>query len=119
MPRYCLSIVMSGTGDDRSHRGLIYHAPGADLGNLMHVLFINRTRLWYQLDKRSGVAILSAGAEGYFTIAELDEPQLRLAYTTVRGEDAPRDRVERCQDWIQSCIMAVKAEELVHSGLSE
>jgi hypothetical protein len=87
-------------------------------GNILNVQLIDLPRLIYQYDERRGVAIRSKSSEGSFTIASLTQEQVRPVEKVIREEQAPKDGVERCQDWVLRTIISLEAEELVPPGTS-
>lgn len=122
MATYTLSIVVCGEGDDpnnRCHWSFVFHRAGADRGNLLQVSLIDRDRLWYQLDRRDGVTVLSPSSEGRFQVVTISATQYAQAYSIISKEPAPRNGRDRCQDWTVNCIIALEAEELVPPGTSE
>ncbi|KAM0721993.1 hypothetical protein Q7P37_002919 [Cladosporium fusiforme] len=121
MASHILSIVVQGPGtnsDHRSHWSFIIHQPTADCGILLDVQIIDLNKLIYQHDERSGVDIRSKGSEGSFAVATLAQEQKRQALKVIREEPAPKDGVEKCQDWTLRAIISLEAEELVPSGTS-
>ncbi|EMD92018.1 hypothetical protein COCC4DRAFT_63423 [Bipolaris maydis ATCC 48331] len=122
MSTYTLSVVVHGEGDDpnnRCHWSFVFHRAGADRGNLLQVLLIDLDRLWYQLDRRDGVTILSASSEGCFQVATFSANQYAQVHSIISKEPAPRNGRDRCQDWTVNCIIALEAEELVLPGTSD
>ena len=105
MSDYILSIVVYGPGTDtnhRSHWAFAIHRTSAESGVLLHVQLIDLARLIYQYDERSGVAIRSRSSEGSFAVAYLTKDQVGQAVKIIREEQAPKDGVEKCQDWVAS-----------------
>jgi len=121
MTSYVLSIVVYGPGTDtnhRSHWAFAIHQETAKSGILLHVQVIDLNKLIYQYDERNGVDIRSKSSEGSFTVTSLTKEHLQQAVKVIREEPAPRDGVERCQDWILRAIISLEAEEIVPSGTS-
>ncbi|KAF2118758.1 hypothetical protein BDV96DRAFT_642934 [Lophiotrema nucula] len=119
---YNLSVVVSGPGDDpnhRSHWAFALHAPNSSIGNLLHVTVLDLDKLIYAFDKRKGVEVQSRSSEGYFKIASLSLEQYRRTDQIISQEPAPNNGRDRCQDWVQNCIIALEIEEIVPSGTSE
>lgn len=85
---------------------------------MVHVDLLDRGKLWYQLDRRNGVSVLSASAEGYFTIISMNASQYSQVYSVISREDPPRDGVSRCQDWVFEAVLSLEAEDLVPDGTS-
>lgn len=122
MPEHYLSVIVYGAGDDpnnRSHWAFAFHRPGSDLCNLLHVLLIDLSRLIYQFETRHGIPLQCDNPEGYFTLACLDTAQYTHAIRIISGEPAPRNGVDRGQDWVLSCVISLEAEEIVAAGSSE
>jgi len=121
MSSHSLSIVVDGPGTDanhRSHWSFAIHHDNADNGIVMQVQVIDLSKLIYQFDERSGVEFRSKGSEGSFTVAPLKQEQVRQAVKIIREEPAPKDGVERCQDWVLRTIISLEAEEVVPPGAS-
>ena len=121
MSDYVLSIVVYGPGTDtnhRSHWAFAIHKTSAESGVLLHVQLIDLARLIYQYDERSGVAIRSRSSEGSFAVAHLTRDQVAQAVKIIREEQAPKDGVEKCQDWVLRTIISLEAEELIPPGTS-
>jgi hypothetical protein len=121
MSSHSLSIVVDGPGTDanhRSHWSFAIHHDNADNGIVMQVQVIDLSKLIYQFDERSGVEFLSKGSEGSFKVASLTQEQVRKAVKIIREEPAPKDGVERCQDWVLRTIISLEAEEIVPPGAS-
>lgn len=121
MATYALSIVVYGPGTDanhRSHWAFAIHQNTAESGVLLHVQVIDLGRLIYQYDERRGVDVRSRSSEGSFAVASLTKEQVQQAVKVIREESAPRDGVERCQDWVLRAIISLEAEEIVPSGTS-
>lgn len=121
MASYSLSIVVDGPGTDPNHRlhwTFAIHHDNADNGIVMQVQVIDLSRLIYQFDERRDMEIRSRGSEGSFTVASLTQEQVRQAAKIVREEPAPRDGVERCQDWVLRAIISMEAEEVMPPGTS-
>ena len=121
MASYSLSIVVDGPGTDANHRShwtFAIHHNAAETGTIMQVQVIDLSKLIYQFDERSGVDIRSKGSEGSFTVASLTHEQMRQAVKIIREEPAPRDGVERCQDWALRTVISLEAEEVVPPGAS-
>lgn len=119
---YNLSVVVYGPGDDPNHRShwtFALHAPNSSIGNLLHVTVLDLDKLIYGFDKRKGVEVQSKSSEGYFTIASLSPEQYRRADEIISQEPAPNNGKDRCQDWVQNCIIALEVEEIVPPGTSE
>lgn len=121
MASYSLSIVVDGPGTDANHRShwiFAIHHNAAETGTIMQVQVIDLSKLIYQFDERRGVDIRSKGSEGSFTVASLTHEQMRQAEKIIREEPAPRDGIERCQDWVLRTVISLEAEEVVPSGAS-
>ncbi|KAF2214176.1 hypothetical protein CERZMDRAFT_38615 [Cercospora zeae-maydis SCOH1-5] len=121
MPNYALSIVVYGLGTDpnhRSHWAFAIHEIGAGVGALLHVSLLDLQRLIYQFDSRRDVVIRSRSSEGSFVVGLLRQEQVRQAIEIISGEPAPRDGVERCQDWVLRAVISLEAEEIVAPGTS-
>jgi hypothetical protein len=121
MSSHSLSIVVDGPGTDanhRSHWSFAIHHDNADNGIVMQVQVIDLSKLIYQFDERSGVEFLSKGSEGSFKVESLTQEQVRKAVKIIREEPAPKDGVERCQDWVLRTIISLEAEEIVPPGAS-
>lgn len=121
MASYSLSIVVDGPGTDANHRShwrFAIHHNAAETGTIMQVQVIDLSKLIYQFDERSGVDIRSKGSEGSFTVAFLTHEQMRQAVQIIREEPAPKDGIERCQDWALRTVISLEAEEVVPPGAS-
>lgn len=121
MTLHDLSIVIFGPGIDarnRSHWAFAIHERGSNIGTILQVLVIDLNRLIYQFDERSGVDVRSESSEGSFSVAALEKEQIRQAIKIIREEPAPRDSVERCQDWVLRTTISLEAEEIVPPGTS-
>lgn len=121
MASHLLSIVVHGPGTDanhRSHWAFAIHKSNEESGILQQVQVIDLSKLIYQYDERRGVDIRSKGTEGSFAVAALTPEQVRQALKVIREEPAPRDGIERCQDWVLRAIISLEAEEIIPSGTS-
>lgn len=121
MANYVLSIVVYGPGTDanhRSHWAFAIHQKTAESGVLLHVQLIDLRKLIYQYDERRGVDVRSRSSEGSFAVASLTNEQVQQAVKIIREESAPKDGVERCQDWVLRAIISLEAEEIVPPGTS-
>lgn len=121
MASHALSIVVHGLGttaDHRSHWAFAVHEETSGRGTLLHVQLIDMGNLIYQYDERRGVDIRSRSSEGSFTVTSLTKDQARQAIKVIREEPAPKDGVERCQDWVLRAMISLEAEEIVPSGTS-
>ena len=121
MAYYSLSVVVDGPGTDANHRShwtFAIHHNAAETGIIMQVQVIDLSKLIYQFDERKGVNIRSKGSEGSFAVASLTHEQMQQAVRIIREEPAPRDGVERCQDWVLRTIISLEAEELLAPGAS-
>ena len=121
MSSHSLSIVVDGPGTDANHRShwtFAIHQNDADIAIVMQVQVIDPSKLIYQFDERRGVDIRGKGSEGSFTVAPLTQEQVRQAVKIIRNEPAPRDGVERCQDWVLGTMISLEAEEVVPPGAS-
>jgi hypothetical protein len=121
MAYYSLSVVVDGPGTDANHRShwtFAIHHNAAETGIIMQVQVIDLSKLIYQFDERKGVNIRSKGSEGSFAVASLTHEQMQHAVRIIREEPAPRDGVERCQDWVLRTIISLEAEELLAPGAS-
>ena len=121
MASYSLSIIVDGPGTDANHRShwtFAIHHNAAETGIIMQVQVIDLGKLIYQFDERRGVDIRSKGSEGSFSVASLTNEQMQQAVRIIREEPAPRDGVERCQDWVLRTIISLEAEEIVPPGAS-
>ena len=121
MASYSLSIIVDGPGTDANHRShwtFAIHHNAAETGIIMQVQVIDLDKLIYQFDERRGVDIRSKGSEGSFSVASLTNEQMQQAVRIIREEPAPRDGVERCQDWVLRTIISLEAEEIVPPGAS-
>lgn len=119
---FSLSVIVDGPGNDpnhRSHWAFALHDPASQYGDLLQVTVLDLDRLIYAFDKRKGVEIQSRSAEGYFTIASLAREEYRRADKIISDEPAPRNGKDRCQDWVQNCVLALEIERLVADGTSE
>jgi hypothetical protein len=117
-----LSIVVYGPGEDpqhRSHWAFAIHKPDAIIGHVLHVSLLNLERLIYQFEIRKGVMVRSISSEGSFSVARLTPGQAGQASNIISEEPAPRDGVERCQDWVLRAVISLEAEEIVPAGTSE
>lgn len=85
---------------------------------MLRVQVIDLERLIYEFDERSGVDVRSTSSEGSFSVAALEKEQIRQAIKIIREEPAPRDGVERCQDWVLRATISLEAEEIVSPGTS-
>jgi hypothetical protein len=120
MSQFVLSIIVYGLGTDpnhRSHWALAIHRPDEQNGVVLQVIPIELSRLIYQFDLRRDVLLCNKSSEGSFIVATLDHS--RRAEELIREEPAPRDGVERCQDWVLRAIISLEAEEIVPAGTSE
>lgn len=114
-----LSIVVDGPETDANHRShwtCAIHQDNADVGIVMQVQVIDLSKLIYQFDERSCVDIRSRGSEGSFKVASLTQEQAWQAAKIIREEPAPKDGVDRCQDWVLRTIISLEAEEIVTPG---
>ena len=121
MAYYSLSVVVDGPGTDANHRShwtFAIHHNAAETGIIMQVQVIDLDKLVYQFDERRGVEIRSKGSEGSFAVASLTHEQMQQAVRIIRKEPAPRDGLERCQDWVLRTIISLEAEEIVPPGAS-
>ena len=121
MAPYSLSIIVDGPGTDAKHRShwtFAIHHNAAETGIIMQVQVIDLDKLVYQFDERRGVEIRSKGSEGSFAVASLTHEQMQQAVRIIRKEPAPRDGLERCQDWVLRTIISLEAEELLAPGAS-
>ena len=121
MASYSLSIIVDGPGTDANHRShwtFAIHHNAAETGIIMQVQVIDLGKLIYQFDERRGVDIRSKGSEGSFSVASLTNEQMQQAVRIIREEPAPRDGVERCQDWVLRTVITLEAEEVVPPGAS-
>lgn len=119
---HCLSVVVSGPGDDPNHRShwiFAFHMLGSSVGNILQVDLLDLNRLVYAFDKRTGVEFQSKSSEGYFTIATLSLQQYQRADQIISQEPAPNNEKNRCQDWVQNCVIALEVGEIVPPGTSE
>lgn len=117
-----LSVVVDGPGDDpnhRSHWAFALHPPNSPLGTLLQVTVLDLNKLIYGFDKRRGVEIQSKCSEGYFNVATLPQEQYNRAEQIISQEPAPNNGKDRCQDWVQNCIIALEVEGVVPPGTSE
>lgn len=122
MSPHNLFIVVDGPGTDANHRShwtFAIHREDADNDMVMQVQVIDLSKLIYQFDERRGVDVRSRGSEGSFKVASLTQERVQQAAKIIREEPAPRDGVERCQDWILRAAISLEAEELVPPGTSE
>ena len=121
MAYYSLSVVVDGPGTDANHRShwtFAIHHNAAETGIIMQVQVIDLSKLIYQFDERSGVEFRSKGSEGSTKVESLTQEQVRKAVKIIREEPAPKDGVERCQDWVLRTIISLEAEELLAPGAS-
>jgi hypothetical protein len=65
------------------------------------------------------VEVQSKSSEGYFIIATLSLEQYQRADQIISEEPAPNKGRDRCQDWVQNCIISLEVEEIVPPGTSE
>jgi hypothetical protein len=111
-----------GPGTDanhRSHWAFAIHRKTAESGVLLHVQLIDLSKLIYQYDERRGVDVRSRSSEGSFEVGSLKDEQVQQAVKVIRDEAAPKDGVEKCQDWVLRAIISLEAEEIVPPGTSE
>lgn len=122
-PTKSLSLLVTGPGlspEHRSHWSLALHAPNANIGRVYQVSLISLSNLLYIFDVRDGVDIRPVGSEGSFELASgLDWEAVRRIEEVIRGEKAPGDGVERCQDWVLRVVNGLEVEELVSEGTAE
>ncbi|EME88845.1 uncharacterized protein MYCFIDRAFT_126477, partial [Pseudocercospora fijiensis CIRAD86] len=102
----------------RSHWALAVHKENEQRGTMLHVSVIDLPRLVYQYDLRRDVVLRSASSEGPFTVAALAQGSVDRAVQLISEEPAPRDGVERCQDWVLRAMITLEAEEIVPAGTS-
>jgi hypothetical protein len=118
-----LSLLVTGPGlspQHRSHWSLALHFPDQTIGRVYQVSLVSLSHLLYIFDVRDGVDIRPVGSEGSFELASgLDWEAARRVEQVVRGEEAPRDGVERCQDWVLRVVVGLEVEGLVESGTAE
>jgi len=118
-----LSLIITGPGTDpnhRSHWSLALHSPDSNTGRIFQVTLLDLSRLIYAFDVRDGVDIRGAGSEGSFELATgLDREAARRVQENIEVEQAPRDGVERCQDWVLRVLVALEVEGLVRDGTAE
>ncbi|KAF2171472.1 hypothetical protein M409DRAFT_18589 [Zasmidium cellare ATCC 36951] len=122
MSEFILSIVVYGPGTDPNHRShwtLAIHRRNDEYGVLLHVNVIDLSRLIYQFDIRRDVLLHSRSSEGSFVVAQLGQNTIRRVIALISEEPAPRDGVERCQDWVLRAMISLEAEEIVPAGTSE
>lgn len=122
MPDYALSIIVHGPGTDRNHRShwaFGIHDPHSTRGCLLHVTVIDLQRLIYQFETRRDVVIRSKSSEGTFVVSHIRQEHIRQAIEIISTEPAPRDGVERCQDWILRAVISLEAEEIVPPGTAD
>lgn len=122
MPHYALSIIVYGPGTDRNHRShwaFAIHDSKLRRGCLLHVSVIDLQRLIYQFDIRRDVEIGSISSEGTFVVSYIEQEHIRQAVEIISTEPAPRDGVERCQDWILRAVISLEAEEIVPPGTAD
>lgn len=121
MSQYVLSIIVDGPGTDpkhRSHWALAIHRRDERSGILLQVNVIELSRLIYQFDIRQDVLLRSRNSEGSFLVAPLAQSSTKKAVEIISEEPAPRDGVERCQDWVLRAMISLEAEEIVPAGTS-
>lgn len=112
---------MYGEGTDsnhRSHWAFALHPVDSARGHLLHVLLIDKDRLYYQFEIRKDVHYQSASSEGVFLVAQLTVTQYARVVRQISSEAAPRNGKDRCQDWCYNCIIGLEVEELVPAGTS-
>lgn len=117
-----LFIEVFGNGDDpnhRSHWGFLVARQGDDFGDLYHVLLIDQSKLWYQLDVRRGTTIKTRQAEGVCKIPLQDGALLSKTIKIIESEPAPQDGKRKCQDWTVDVLISLEAEEIVEAGTAE
>lgn len=85
----------------------------------MHVTLLDLEKLIYQFDSRKDVEFRSPGSEGSFVVGYLTREHMRQAVEIISKEPAPRDGVEKCQDWILRAVISLEAEEIVPPGTSD
>lgn len=84
----------------------------------MHVTLLDFRRLIYGFESRRDFDIRSRSSEGWFEVCHFTQEHMRQAYEIIEREPAPRDGVERCQDWILRTVISLEAEEIVPPGTS-
>jgi hypothetical protein len=118
-----LSLLVTGPGlspEHRSHWSLALHYPDQNIGRVYQVSLISLSHLLYIFDVRDGVGIRPPGSEGSFELASgLDWEAARSVEEVIRGEKAPSDGVERCQDWVLRVVIGLEVEGLVSEGTAE
>ena len=118
-----LSLLITGPGlspQHRSHWSLALHSPASTIGRIYQVSVISLSHLLYIFDVRDGVDIRPQGSEGSFELASgLDWEKARGVEEVIRGEEAPRDGRERCQDLVLRVVVGLEVEGLVESGMTE
>lgn len=80
---------------------------------------IDLQRLIYQFETRRDVVIRSKSSEGTFVVSHIRQEHIRQAIEIISTEPAPRDGVERCQDWILRAVISLEAEEIVPPGTAD
>ncbi|KAK6338963.1 hypothetical protein TWF696_009761 [Orbilia brochopaga] len=119
MKDYELLIIVFGLGidpEERSHWSFGLRRLGDEYGDMYQVLLVDRDKMWYHLDRRSGVKLQTKISEGILQVAILSGTQKRRAEEIISKEKPPKDGMNKCQDWILDCITGLEAEELVESG---
>ncbi|KAF1955274.1 hypothetical protein CC80DRAFT_493198 [Byssothecium circinans] len=122
MSTYSLYIILEGTGESQTHRShwsFTFLHPNSPLANIHQVLLLDDTRLIYHYDRRDGVPYPIPGSEGELLLARLTASQAFLAQDVISREPPPRNGVDRCQDWVLNCVIALEVAELVEPGASE
>lgn len=114
-----LCIIVNGPGIDpqnRSHWAFGLHKLGQTTGQILDVSILDLERLIFQFELRKDVDIFTRDSEGCFEIAHLSSEQARQAVKIISEEPAPKDGVERCQDWVLRAVISLEAEEIVAAG---
>ncbi|KAF2809214.1 uncharacterized protein BDZ99DRAFT_389948 [Mytilinidion resinicola] len=114
-----LSVLVEGPGltpTARSHWSFLLSTPPHHLGLLLNVVVLDHATLTYGFEARSGHPVTTTSSEGRVVIADIPANRYREVVEVVSREAAPRDGVDRCQDWILSALISLEAEELVPAG---
>ncbi|KAF2489716.1 hypothetical protein BU16DRAFT_597206 [Lophium mytilinum] len=119
MPPYTLSLHISGPGltpHARSHWSFLLSTPPHHLGTLLNVVVLDLDTLTYQFESRTGEPLTTLSSEGRVVLCTTPTSQYQQVVDVIGREPAPRNGVDRCQDWTLSALISLEAEELVPAG---
>ncbi|KAL4964896.1 uncharacterized protein BDV14DRAFT_64017 [Aspergillus stella-maris] len=117
---YQLSISIHGPGTvERAHWGFVIHQPPNIIGDLLHVLEIDRSTNWFEFETRDAHDITSQDAWSLAKIANINQSQRSAVAAVLENEAPPRGGTKRCQDWVVDALISLEVDELVKGGTSQ